>query len=150
LIDGIDASHEAAKKTGKAFLIAGCFFGAVFLLGKSHVSGWSKWDWNVGFASNAWKWPIGLGLGLFTLSRLAYPIMKPVHIGWMTLAFILGWVNTRLLLGAFFYIILTPIGLVMRLVGKDLLGKKINRSATTYWIKREPEPMDQKRYENLF
>jgi carbamoyltransferase len=58
--------------------------------------------------------------------------------------------NTRLLLGAFFYLILTPIGLVMRLAGKDYLEKQIDRSATTYWIKREPVPMDQKRYENLF
>jgi hypothetical protein len=150
LIDRIDASPEAVKKTGKAFLIAGCFFGAVVFLGKSHISGWSNWDWNAGFASHAWKWLIGPGLGLFILSRIAYPVMKPIHIGWMTLAFILGWVNTRLLLGAFFYLVLTPIGLVMRLAGKDLLGKKIDRSATTYWIKKKSEPMDQKRYENLF
>ena len=150
MIDRIDASPEAVKKTGTAFLLAGCFFGGVFFLAGSHAGGWWSWDWTAGLHSHAWKWFLVPGVGLFALSRFAYPIMKPVHIGWMTLAFILGWVNTRLLLGAFYYLVLTPIGLIMRLAGKDLLGKKIDRSATTYWIKREPEPLDQKRYENLF
>ena len=87
---------------------------------------------------------------MFALSHVAYPAMKPVHIGWMMLALALGWLNTRLLLGVFFYVIVTPIGVIMRLFGKDILDEKLDRSATTYWIKRESVPLDKKRYENLF
>lgn len=150
MIEKIDKSHEAVKKTGKAFLIAGSVVAVFLLLKHSHISGWSGWDWSQGFSSNTWKWFFGVGAGLFALSHVAYPLMKPIHIGWMTLAFALGWLNTRLLLGVFFYFIVTPIGVVMRLFGKDLLDEKLNRSATTYWIKRESVPVDKARYENLF
>ena len=76
--------------------------------------------------------------------------MKPIHIGWMTLAFALGWFNTRLLLGIFFYLILTPIGVLMRLFGKDLLDQRIDKRATTYWKKRDLSTFDPKHATRTF
>lgn len=129
-----NASREAVKKTGKAFLIAGSVLGAIFF-------------WKSGFEGNAWKWFLGSGIALFGASHFAYPIMKPVHIGWMKFAFVLGWINTRILLGVFFYLILTPIGLLMRLFGNDLLDEKIEPTATSYWKKRtttfDPRTMER-------
>ena len=43
-----------------------------------------------------------------------------------------------------FFIILTPIGLFLRLIGKDLLNIKLNQNKT-YWIKRDKEPGPMKR-----
>ena len=40
-------------------------------------------------------------------------------------------------MGIIFFIVITPIGLIMRLIGKDLLNKKIDKSLTSYWNKRE-------------
>jgi hypothetical protein len=68
----------------------------------------------------------------------------------MKFAFVLGWVNTRLILGVFFYGILTPIGVTMRLFGWDPLTRKIDRRAESYWVKRAQVPFDAKRYEQLF
>jgi hypothetical protein len=68
----------------------------------------------------------------------------------MKFAFALAWVNTRLILGVFFYLVLTPSGLVMRLLGKDPLRRRIERSAKSYWIRKEPVLFDKSRYENLF
>lgn len=147
MINKIDTSRAAVQKTGTAFLIGFSIIGAILFWGASH---WFSFDFAAGVQANGWKWFIGAAVVLFTLSRVAYPVMKPVHVGWMTLAFALGWFNTRLLLGIFFYIILTPIGLLMRLFGKDLLDEKIDRSASTYWKKRDLGKFDPKHASRTF
>jgi hypothetical protein len=97
-------------------------------------------------------WIVFLGASLFFLltGLWAYPILKPIYVGWMTFAFALGWVNTRLILGIVFYLIFTPTGLVMRLLGKDPLGLRFDRHATTYWVRRKPQDPSKQRYEKLF
>ena len=98
--------------------------------------------------SDAWLWFAGAAV-LFSLTgTLAPRILRPIYTGWMKFAFVLGWVNTRLLLGVFFYLIITPIGVVMKLFGKDLLDQKLDRSAKTYWRKRGP--FDPKQMEHQF
>ena len=100
--------------------------------------------------SSAWLW-FALGAAFFATTGLfAYRVLRPIYVGWMKLAFALGWINTRILLGIFFYLIITPIALFMRVVGKDILDQKIARSATTYWKKRERVPFDPKRMEHQF
>lgn len=150
MIEKVDTSREAVKKTGKAFLIAGCTFGAIFFLSHSHVSGWLGWNWQAGYESNVWKWVLGLGVGLFGLSHIAYPVMKPVHFGWMRFSQILGWVSTKVVLSIFFYLVLTPTGLLMRLFGKDLLDKRIDRSAKSYWKRRDMSKYDPKHAARTF
>lgn len=104
----------------------------------------------------AWKgmppWPyFSAGAVFFLLTGfIAQRILRPLYIGWMKFAFVLGWVNTRVLLGLFFYLILTPIGLILRLTGKDLLGLKIDRNASSYWVKRERKPFDRERAKQQF
>lgn len=143
----IDSSPEAVRKTGKAFLIGFGIIGTVLFTASS---GWFRFDFAQGLQSNGWKWFVGAGLVLFILSRVAYPIMKPIHIGWMTLAFALGWFNTRLLLGIFFYLVLTPIGVLMRLFGKDLLDQRIDKNAPSYWKKRDLSKFDPKHATRTF
>lgn len=150
LIERVNTSREEVRKTGKAFLIAGCVLGLIVFLSHSHVVGWWGWNWMEGVENTGWRWLLGIGIGLFVLSRVAYPIMKPVHVAWMKLALVLGWISTRIVLGLFFYLVLTPVGLLMRLVGKDMLNERIDRSAQSYWVKREPKPFDPASYERLF
>lgn len=147
MIENIDASRVAVQKTGKAFLIGFGIIAAVLFWSNS---GWFQFDFARGVESQGWRWFLGVGGVLFVLSRTAYPIMKPIHIGWMTLAFALGWFNTRLLLGIFFYLILTPLGVIMRLFGVDLLDQKIDRQATTYWKKRDLSKFDPKHASRTF
>ena len=104
----------------------------------------------------AWRgnqlWPYFSGGAVFFLVTgfIGHAILRPVYIGWMKFAFVLGWVNTRILLGLFFYLVLTPIGLVLRLTGKDLLGLKIDRTASSYWIKRQRKPFEPGRAKQQF
>ena len=55
-----------------------------------------------------------------------------------------------LLLGLFFYLVMTPMGVIMRLGGKDFLHERIDRSAASYWIKREDKEFNRDRYRRLF
>ncbi len=88
---------------------------------------------------------------VFLLTGLVLPsVLRPFYVAWMRFAFILAWINTHLLLSVFYFLILTPIGVVMRLLGKDVLGKKMDRSAATYWVKRNPEPNAKESYRHLF
>ena len=89
--------------------------------------------------------------GLFlAASFLLEQVLKPIRIVWMRFAHLLGWVNTRILLGLFFYLVITPVGIVMRMFGKDLLERKIDLDSASYWTSREKEKIPQERYVRLF
>ena len=87
----------------------------------------------------------------FLLAAFFFPyLLKPVRIGWMGLAFVLGYFMSRLLLAVIFYLVITPIGVIFRLFGKDILHKKIRKNRESYWIKRSPENKNAKDYEKLY
>ncbi len=88
---------------------------------------------------------------LFILIALAAPkALKFIYIGWMKVGFVLGWINSRIILAVIFYLICTPIGLVMRLFGADLLDLKIDKNKKTYWLKKENKVMSLQNYERQF
>ena len=74
---------------------------------------------------------IFLILGIIN-SKLLYPLNK----AWVKFGEILGMIIAPIVMGLIYFIILTPISLLVRLFGKDLLKLKKNKSST-YWIKRE-------------
>jgi hypothetical protein len=84
-------------------------------------------------------------------AAVAIPTMlKPVYILWMRLALVLSWANTRLILLLMFYLIFTPIGLALRLIGKDLLGRRIEKGMASYWAKKEKAVFRKEDYERQF
>ena len=81
-------------------------------------------------------------LGLIAAAFLALGIvwprsLAPLEWAWMKLAMVLNYVMTRVLLTLVFFLAITPIGLIFKALGKDLLGKRFDPSADTYWV--EPE-----------
>jgi hypothetical protein len=98
----------------------------------------------------AWTWFVLPAVFFFGTALFAQRVLRPIHAIWMKFAYAVAWVNTRILLGLFFYLVMTPLGLIMRLAGKDFLEEKIDRSAPTYWVKREDQPFDRDRYRHLF
>ncbi len=91
-----------------------------------------------------------LGVISVTLALLCPTLLKPVYIVFMKIAHVLGWVNTRILLGIIFYIIMTPIGVIMKVFGKDLLDRKIEPARKSYWIINEEGTVDKSRYEKQY
>ena len=86
-----------------------------------------------------------IGFGLVAPRALKY-----VYIAWMFLAIVLGFVVSNVLLVLFFFVVMTPIGLVARAVGKDFLSLKLQRAAPTYWIPRERKTKSPSEYERQF
>ena len=82
---------------------------------------------------------IFLLLGLIN-SKLLYPL----NFVWVKFGELIGKVVAPLVMASIFFIILTPIGLFLRLIGKDLLNIKLNQNKT-YWIKSDKEPGPMKR-----
>ena len=82
---------------------------------------------------------IFLLLGLIN-SKLLYPL----NLIWVKFGELIGKVVAPLVMALIFFIILTPIGLFLRLIGKDLLNIKLNNNKT-YWIKRDKKPGSMKR-----
>lgn len=97
-----------------------------------------------------WSWLLVAAVFFLAAAFIGYAFLRPIYVAWMTFAFVLGWINTRLLLGLFFYLILTPTGLILKLFGKDVLDQRIDRSVGSYWKLRERKPFDSARYEKLF
>ena len=88
---------------------------------------------------------------LFLSLGLILPkLLKPFHKLWMILAILLGWLMTRIILIILFYLVVTPIGLLAKLSGKDFLNKKFNRDAQSYWIPRKAPSPEKRNYENQF
>ena len=63
--------------------------------------------------------------------------LKWVYLGWMALALLLGHVVSTLLLVLFFFLVVTPIGLLARCLGQDFLCRKWDRQAASYWLSRD-------------
>ena len=88
---------------------------------------------------------------IFFISAFTIPaLLRPIYVIWMKFAFILSWINTRLILFIIFYLIFTPIGLGMRLFGVDLLDKGIDKGKNSYWKKKEKRDFNPLDYERQF
>lgn len=84
-------------------------------------------------------------------SGIMFPItLKPFYLIWMFFAIMLGWFMTRFILAMLLYIIITPIGLLGKLVGKKFLEENIRLSDNSYWNKREREIEINQDYEDQF
>ena len=85
--------------------------------------------------------PYLLGLsGLFLICGLRFPkLLSPIEKVWMTFAEILSIIMTRVILTLTFYLVITPVGLLLRLLGKDLLKFKFEPELKTYWVPVEPD-----------
>ena len=88
--------------------------------------------------------------GLFLLGVLVPPLARILHFIWMKLAFCIEWVVTRFIMCVIFYLIFTPLGLMMKLLGKDLLDKKIEKGRASYWKEKTKSHFKPADYEKQF
>lgn len=119
---------HALDTGGRALRRFGLVVGGVFV-GIAVVVAWKR-GWDAG--------PLVLGLGgpglALVLLGLAVPaVLRPVFRVWMGIAIVLGFVMTRVLLTLVFVLLVVPIGLALKLVGKDLLERRIERDTPSYW-----------------
>ena len=129
-------------KTGKKDLRSfGVIIGIIFLL----VAGFLFYREKESFQIFLYIAGAFIGFGL-----IIPIILKPIYIVWMTFAVILGWFMTRVILSLLFYVIITPIGVVLRIFGKDFLELKKQSVQGSYWNQRDSNLEKNQNYEKQF
>ena len=92
-------------------------------------------------------WSLLLG-GVLLALALAWPrSLTQVYRLWMRVGEVLGWINTRIILGALFYLLFTPLGVYMRLRGKDPMRRTWAPEAESYRVVRQPRPAAHMRHQ---
>ena len=81
-------------------------------------------------------WSLIISLIFLTLGLLNSKILAPLNKIWFKFGIFLGKIVSPLIMGVIFFLVVTPIGLIMRLLGKDLLNLKYNQGKT-YWIEKK-------------
>ena len=84
------------------------------------------------------------GVPLIALGAILPRSLKWIYVGWMTLATLLGAVVSSIMLTLLFYVVVTPLALFARAIGKDFLSQKLDPSAPSYWILRDASKPEQK------
>ena len=92
-------------------------------------------------------WAAGLGGSLILAGALAPTILAPVHKGWMWIGHVLGWINTRILLGIVFYGLVTPIGILFRIMGKDSMRQEFSEESSSYRVVRQLRPRSHMKFQ---
>lgn len=88
--------------------------------------------WLFSYQAPWWPWVAAL---LFASTALVLPtLLRPVYYAWLKLGNVLGWVNTHIIMGVIYFLVLLPIGLVMRALGKNPLPKQPSVTHTSYRI----------------
>lgn len=90
-----------------------------------------------------------LGGALVVAGLLVPPAARAFHTAWMRLAVLLGHVNSRVLLTLVYYLVVTPYGVVTRLVGRDPLRRR-GRSEGSHWVERKTTRQSREGFERLF
>jgi hypothetical protein len=97
--------------------------------------------WPVIFHHGNPRWWAIVVAGCLLIPAVVFPkSLFWIHKGWMAVGHVLGWINTRIILGVVFYVIVTPIGLVRRWLGKDPMGQHLRPDLDTYRVTRKSRP----------
>jgi hypothetical protein len=112
-------------------------FGFLFTVVFALISGWFAWK-----GSAHWWW-FASASGTFLLVTLIAPgILKPLNIVWMKFGALLNRIVSPIMLGAIYFIVITPVALFFKVTGRDELKRKFDGALKTYWISRAPPGPD--------
>jgi hypothetical protein len=83
-------------------------------------------------------WLIGIAVAFAAFALVVPRALYPLNYLWFRLGLLLHRVMSPLIIGAVFFLCVTPIGLILRLVGKDVLSLRRRADLASYWIARDP------------
>jgi multisubunit Na+/H+ antiporter MnhG subunit len=133
---------ESNKKTLRSF---GLTVGGVFLAGACFVV-WRNYP-NISALTIAF---ISFSILLILLGLIAPYSLKWLQKIWMGIAVVMGFFMTKLILSFFFYFILSPFGIIRRMMGKDDMKRRWDKNAKSYWQPKTYHDKSTKRLEKYF
>jgi hypothetical protein len=127
------SSHEVFVRDEKIVTGSDRSFGLVMTLALAAVTALNAWH-----SGKLWPWTGGLA-ALFVAAALLRPaVLHPLNLVWLRFGLLLHKVVNPVVMALLFYGTVLPTGLIMRLMGKDLLRLKRQPDADSYWIVRRP------------
>ena len=82
-------------------------------------------------------WSLIISLFFLVLGLFNSKILTPLNKSWFKFGLFLGKIISPIIMGIIFFVVVTPIGVIMRLIGKDVLNRKLNKKEGSYWIEKE-------------
>ena len=126
-------NHEALSHGRKVEMGSDRSFGLVFAVVFTLVALWPLTD-----GAEPRLWAAGVAAAFLAVALLRPALLKPLNKLWFLVGLALHHVVTPVVMGLLFFLTVTPVALVMRARGKNLLGLKRDPAATSYWIHRQP------------
>lgn len=134
-------STEASKSDLRKFgLIMGGMFALIFGLLFPWVGDKTSENWPI--------WPFVV-MAVFWLTALFIPqVLRPVNEVWVKIGNVLGFINSRIILGVMFFLLIFPIGLILKAFGKDSMNRKYDKEVDSY--RRNVTPRNKNHLEKPF
>ena len=119
----IELNWTPDNKTLKQFALIG-------LVGFPGVGAVAYWVWQTPTLAMVLA---GLGIAVWLLSMIHTPSVRYVYVAMSVAAYPIGFVVSHVVLAAVYYLLITPMGLVFKLIGRDALERRFDRQSATYW-----------------
>ena len=132
---GAEALHDRHDIEGSSDRV----FGIVFTIGFMVVGLWPLIGDINAFDRLNW-WALGVAAVILALALARPTVLGPANRLWLRVGLLLNRVVNPVVMAIMFFVVLTPLAIVMRLAGKDPLRRNFDRGASSYWIAREPGP----------
>lgn len=120
----------------------GLVFIGIFLIAAGYF-------WHKGYSTTLIELFLGLALAFLICTLAAPKVLRPLNKAWYQLGLILGRFVSPIVLGILFFIVITPVAIVMRLAGRDALLLK-KRKVDSYWIDRKPPGPEPESFKEQF
>jgi hypothetical protein len=107
-------------------------FAGLWLVVFGGLAAWRLWHGQTGL----WTDVLAIGAVVVGVAGLLVPaLVRPIYSGWMIAAFPIGWTISKIVIGLMFYLVFTPVAMVFKLMGRDVLRLKRGQAAS-YWAKK--------------
>ena len=101
--------------------------------------------WPLKYEEDVRLWSLSLSIIFFILGILNSKLLTPLNKLWFKFGIFLGSIISPVVMGLVYFLVVAPVGIFMRILGKDLLKKNKIKSASTYWIKRSKQQSTMKK-----
>ena len=101
--------------------------------------------WPLKYEEDIRLWSLVISIIFFILGVINSKLLTPLNKLWFKFGILLGSIVSPIIMGIVYFAVVTPTGVLMRLLGKDLLKTTKTKSISTYWMKREKKQTSMKK-----
>jgi hypothetical protein len=122
-----EKTDTSAAETPKAMREFGLIMAVMLIIMFGIVLPWL-------FSFSTPYWPF-IAAFVFAVGALLKPmLLVPINRIWLKISIVLGWINTRIIMGFMYFVMIVPMGLILRLLGKDPLSNELLKDAKSYRV----------------